>query len=111
MNGDKTYGHRDWKPVTALFLGAVLVAVLSIALWETLSGDEARAATLIRDEAVPRKQVLEEQQKTNKELQKISGKLDALIALFKNGEAQVVPVRPKKSRSTSGRSRTDETRR
>ncbi len=110
MNSDKTYGHRDWKPVTALFLGAVLVAVLSIALWETLSGDEARAA-IIRDESVPREKVLKEQQKTNKELQEISGKLDALIALFKNGEAQVVPVRAKSSRGTSGRSRTDETRR
>jgi hypothetical protein len=85
-----------------MIIGAVLVSVLSIGLWETFRGGEARAATL-GNEGASRDKVVAAQEKTNQalaqtnlalkttntNLQKISAKLDTLIALFKGGKAMV----------------------
>ena len=95
MNKEMTK-RNGWRPWTALILGAVFVSIVSIGLWETISGDNARGAMLKDQAAIA-------QEKTNKILQEISAKQDKLIALFKDGKAKVIVTEdPKKKAVISG---------
>ena len=83
-----------WKPWTACFLSGVLVGILTLGVWQSVSCDTAHAARL---GTVGNEQILAAQNKTTAALTETNRKLDMLISLFKSGQAKVVLHTPKKS--------------